>query len=140
MPVFGVCLIAGSLAESAVRESRRGRAVLVGLGIYVAAFGFYQASRSLELHRDLNFSEALVAALERSDPVREATTPIVLVARDPATDRFLRDAIGGYLPVVLQRAFPGRQMTGVVDYDGAGADSTALRLVCEYSRGTVTLR
>jgi hypothetical protein len=140
MPVFGVCLIAGSLAESAVRESRRGRAVLVALGLYVAAFGLYQAYRSFELHRDLNFSEALVAALERSDPIREATSPIVLVARDSATDRFLRDAIGGYLPVVLQRVFPGRHMTGAVDYDGTGADSTALRLVCEYSRGRVTLR
>jgi hypothetical protein len=140
MPAFGVCLIAGSLAESAVRESRRARAVLVGLGIYVAGFGLYQASRSLELHRDLDFSEALVAALERSEPVRKATSPVVLVAGDPVTDRFLRDAIGGYLPVVLQRVFPGKGMTGAVDYDGTGADRTALRLVCEYSRGRVTLR
>jgi hypothetical protein len=31
-------------------------------------------------------------------------------------------------------------MTGGVDYDGAVADSTAFRLVCEYSPGTVTLR
>jgi hypothetical protein len=140
MPGFGLCLIAGSIAESIVRESRRGRALLVALGVYVAGFGLYQASRSVELHRNLSFSEALVAALERSEPVREAASPIVLVAHDPATERFLRDAIGGYLPVLLQRVFPGRQMTGVIDYDRSGTDGTVLRLVCEYSSGTVTLR
>jgi hypothetical protein len=46
----------------------------------------------------------------------------------------------GYLPVILQRVFPQRQMTSAVDYDGAVADSTALRLAGEYSPGTVTLR
>jgi hypothetical protein len=139
LPAFGVCVLAGSLADGLVRASGRARAALVATGIYAIGLGLYQTARSVELHRDLVFSAAFVAALERSPEIAVAEGPLALVPADPATERFLRDAIGGYFPVVLRRIVGGRPVTAAIEYDGQRIEDAALRLVCTYANGEVKL-
>jgi len=140
LPVFGVCLLAGSAADALMRGIERKGFVLAAVGLYVVALGAYQGARGLEIHRDLVFSEKLVAALQGSADLAGREGAVVLVPSDATTERFLQDSIGGYLHIVLQHAFGSERLTGAVQYQGTHPTSSGLRLICEYRLGRVTLR
>jgi hypothetical protein len=140
LPVFGLCVLAGAVVESLLRNREPPRLVLAAIAAYVLALGGYQVSRSLELHRDLEFSAAFVLALESDPALTKWKQAVAVVPADATAERFLRDAIGGYLSVVLQHVRSDARMTGMVEYDGIRADPRALRLSCEYRDGTVRLR
>jgi hypothetical protein len=139
LPVFGLCLLAASMLESLLRDSRLTHVVLTAIVAYAIVLGGYQASRSRALHWDLEFSAAFVLALEGESALATWRGPIVLVPADAATERFLEDAIGGYLSVVLRQVFSDARMTGTVEYDGFRAEPRALRLSCAYRNGRVRL-
>jgi hypothetical protein len=64
----------------------------------------------------------------------------VLVPANVETERRLRDAVGGYLPVVLQYAFGANGPTGAVQYHDAPVPAGGLRVVCEEQNGRVIVR
>jgi hypothetical protein len=140
LPGYGACLLAGSVTDALVRGSGGRRTVLVTTGLYVAMFGGYQISRSADFHRDLDFSAKMVAALRNSPELAERNGTVALIPADPETERYLLDAFGGYLSVVLQHAFEDGRFRGVVERSGTPPASSAIRLLCQYQQGTVRLK
>ena len=139
LPVFGFCLLAGSLAENAFARSPT-RSMLVTAGVCVVALGGYQVSRAMVTHNVLTFSEKLAHAIQDNDAVGQHSGSVVLVPGDANTDRLLRNAVGGYLDVVLRVATGRRDIGGAVAYAGEPVTATGLRLTCLYRDGEVSLR
>jgi hypothetical protein len=138
LPVFGVCLIAGLLAQALIwnvaqqRTVAARRSVAVVVAVYVVTFGAYQVARGIAIHRELVFSETLVEALRRSPEVTAYEGAALLVPADGTTERFLQDAIGGYLSLVRQHALGSTRMTGTVQYRNSPKSPADLRLLCTY--------
>jgi hypothetical protein len=139
LPVFGMCLLAGAAAEALVRGLETNRTVRAAIVIYIVALGAYQMSRGLEIHRDLVFSERLVAALQGNADLAGREGAVVLIPSDATTERFLQDSIGGYLHVVLQHAFASDRLVGAVQYRGTQPVPVGQRFVCDYRNGEVRL-
>jgi len=131
LPVFGVCLLAGWLGALLVRRMPV-RSQAIALAFFVVALGGYQAARSLEIHRDLVFSDRLVAALRSRSDLTTDNRAVALVPSDATTERFFRGAIGGYLYLVLRHVFPGASLTGAVLYPGDSPHQGDLRLLTTY--------
>jgi protein O-mannosyl-transferase len=133
LPVFGVCLIAGLLAQALIWNVAQRRTVAVAVAVYVVTFGAYQVARGIAIHRELVFSETLVEALRRSPEVTAYEgAALLVVPADGTTERFLQDAIGGYLSLVLQHALGSTRMTGTVQYRNSPKSPADLRLLCTY--------
>lgn len=139
LPVFGVCLIAGLLAQALIwnvaqqRTVAARRSVAVVVAVYVVTFGAYQVARGIAIHRDLVFSETLVEALRRSPEVTAYEgAALLVVPADGTTERFLQDAIGGYFSLVLQHALVSTRMTGTIQYRNSPKSPADLRLLCTY--------
>jgi hypothetical protein len=133
LPVFGVCLIAGLLAQALIWNVAQRRTVAVVVAVYVVTLGAYQVARGIAIHRELVFSEKLVEALRRSPEVTAYEgAALLVVPADVTTERFLQDAIGGYLSLVLQHALGRTRMTGTVQYRGSPTSPADLRLLCTY--------
>ena len=139
LPVFGVCLMAGLVGSWFGEDMARHRATVVALGLFVVTLGAYQVSRGAAMSRDLDFSLKLVDALHADPAIAASTGPIALVPADAETERYLQDAIGGYLYSVLRRAFPDGHVTGVTQYAGTRVTGTVIRVMCRYQQGAVTL-
>lgn len=137
LPVFGLCLLAGSTAASLLEQPARQSMTWGALGVCIAVLALYQGGRAREMHRDARFSRQFVAAIEHSADIAASAGPIEIVPGDATTARFLQDAIGGYLPVVLRLAFPGRLIDGSIGPHAGRAP--ALTLTCAYRDGAVTL-
>ena len=140
LPTFGICLVAGYLVERWINTTAPRRAVAIGLAVYVLALGTYQVSRSLAIHRDLVFSARLVDALATSAILENRETPVTLVPADAETRRFLQDAIGGYLDVVMRHALGPQRYSASVEYQGGVDESVGLRLLCRYGENRLILR
>ena len=107
----------------------RGAVAAIALG--VAGLGAYQLSRSAALHDDLMFSARFVRALAAAPAAHGHRGPIELQPGDADAQRFLQDAIGGYLPFVARRALGAEAFS---------APAPALRLRCDYDGGRVRLQ
>ena len=139
LPVFGLCVAAAWLVRWMLADRARLRGAT--LIVLTAALGGYQAWRSFEHHQDLVFSGALVEALAARDDLRAATGDLTLTPADAVTERYLQDAIGDYLPVVLDRVYGLARWTARVEYRGRPAvPGPTTRLVCSYRDGRVTLQ
>jgi hypothetical protein len=132
LPVFGMCLLGGLLAHALSWSVVQRRTIALVIGVYVVALGAYQVARANEIHRDLVFSQKLVEALRHRPDVAAYEGAAVLVPADETTERFLRDAIGGYLHLVLQQALGSTRITGGVQYAGEDPLPAGLRLTCAY--------
>ena len=139
LPVFGGCVLAASIADSLMRGVEKHRAVVAAIGFWVIGLGVYQMARSVEVHRDHEFSARFVAALRERDDLAGQSRPVAVVPGDARTERFLKDAIDWTLPAVLHVALGGRPRA-TIEYTGMPATPNAIRLACEYRDGTVTLR
>ena len=140
LPVFGVCLLAGVLAQALIWNVAQRRTVAVVVAVYVVTLGAYQVVRGIDIRRDLVFSERLVEAIRHNPEVTAYQGAALLVMpADGTTERFLQDAIGGYLPLVLQHALGSTRLTGAVQYAGEASRQADLRLLCEYRDGDVRL-
>jgi hypothetical protein len=106
----------------------------------VVGLSGYQIGRSAALHEDLSFSARFVARLAESKWIEAGPGPWLLVPDDPVTERFLRDAIGGYLDIVLTRAAGLSMAGGVIGYRGEPVPAHAGVIACLYRDGEVTLR
>ena len=138
LPVFGLCVAAAWLVGALHGDRAPLRMATVVL--LTAALGGYQGWRSFEHHRDLVFSRALVEALAARSELDAATGDLTLTPADAATERHLRDAIGDYLPVVLDRVHGLARWRGRVEYQGRPpAEGPTLRFVCRYRDGRVLL-
>jgi hypothetical protein len=131
LPVFGVCLITGWLSALLVRELDR-RLLIAATVLYVLGFGGYQAARSLQIHRELVFSETLVEALRTYEPLATREGQVALVPSDRATERLLANAVGGYLYLVLRHARPETRLTATTQYGSDPPRPADLRLACSY--------
>jgi hypothetical protein len=140
LPVFGFCLLAGLFAEIALWNVTGRRAFAIAAVLYIVALGGYQAWRAREIHRDLVFSEKLVAALRASPDLAGRQGGILLIPSDAQTESFLRDSIGGYLHLVLEHAFGSSTLTGAVQYPGEPMRPASLHLACTYRDGQISLR
>lgn len=137
--VFGLCVLAGHLADAASRTTRR--AILAGgLGIYVAVLGAFQVSRAAAIHDDLVFSARLADALAGDAAVSGHRGVLLLVPEDDATERYLRDSVGGYLDIAI-KGILGRTSIGAwVAYAGEPERPATLRIGCAYTADRVVLR
>lgn len=133
LPVFGLCMLTGLAVELLLPDRKPPRLVLAATAACVVLLGGYQVSRMADLHRDLEFSEKFVRAVERYPAFDSWNGPVAIVPSDAAAGRALRNAIGLYLPFVLRHIFDDERRTGVVEYDGIRPDPQALRVVCEYN-------
>lgn len=140
LPGFGFCVLAGYLVERTIRGAARVRLAIVAVVVYVAALGGYQISRSAALHEDLSFSARFVSALAQSKWIGASPGPWLLVPDDAVTERFLRDAIGGYLDIVLKRALGLPVIGGAIGYRGEPIPAHAGLIACVYRDGEVRLR
>jgi hypothetical protein len=131
LPVFGVCLFVGWLS-SLLFSRIEPRPLLIALGIYVIGLAGYQIARARERHRDLVFSEKLVAALRTTPLLADRDGRVLLEASDAETERLLRDTVGGYFYLVLQYARHDARHTGDVHYRGDPPRQADVRLVCAY--------
>jgi hypothetical protein len=140
LPVFGLSLLAGSIAAALLEHTGDRRIAAITIGVFGIALAGYQIARASDTHRDLVFSERFVAALATNESVGRSDGTVALLPADATTERLLRDAIGGYLYVVLQRARPGTQLNAVVQYRGEPPQQADLRLVCAYRQdGSVVI-
>jgi hypothetical protein len=140
LPGFGFCVLAGHLVERTIDNAARFRLATVAVAVYVAALGGYQLSRSAALHQNLSFSARFVSALAESTWIGTSPGPWLLVPDDAVTERFLRDAIGGYLDVVLKRSLGLPVIGGAIGYPGEPRPAHAGLIACAYRDGQVTLR
>jgi protein O-mannosyl-transferase len=131
LPVFGACLLAAHAAAPWIDRLAFTRAGVACLIISAAALAAYQVSRSASFHDDLVFSARLADALAAAPALRGHRGPVTLVAADANSNRFLQDAIGGYLPVVARR---------VLGPAAFSTSSPAIRLQCDYRDGRVRLQ
>jgi hypothetical protein len=139
LPGFGFCVLVGYLVERTIHDAARVRLAIAAVAIYVAALGGYQISRSAALHEDLSFSARFVSALAGSTWIGAGPGPWLLVPGDAVTERFLRDAIGGYLDVVLKRVVGLGAVGGAIGYRGEPTPPHAGLIACVYRDGEVTL-
>lgn len=139
LPGLGLCMFAGALASRFFARVRP-RLAMIALGVYVAALGGYQFFRALEMHRVLAFSAKLERAFQSDDRVRDYSGVLVLVPDDAATERVLRDSIGGYLDVAIKVMLGRRDVGGAIAYTGDVTPAAGLRLNCAYRDGEVVLR
>jgi hypothetical protein len=139
LPVFGLCLLAGGIAEALVHRAHSRRAVAVAIGVYAIALAGYQIARARDVHRDLVFSEALVAALRDDPALASVEGEVILAPSNAETSRFLEDSIGGYLSLVLSHATGNRRLTRATVYRDTSPPSIGTRLTCEYRDGRVQL-
>ncbi|HEV8318284.1 MAG TPA: hypothetical protein VGQ10_12795 [Vicinamibacterales bacterium] len=140
LPGFGFCLFAGCLVQRTIDNAVRFRPAVVAVAVYVAALGGYQISRSAALHQDLSFSATFVSALADSKWIATNPGPWLLVPDDAVTERFLRDAIGGYLDVVLKRSLGLPIIGGAIAYPGEPRPAHSGLIACVYRDGQVRLR
>ena len=140
LPVFGVCLLAGWLG-TLLSSGIQSRALAVAVAVSIVALGGYQIARARDVQQDLRFSENLVAALRGNSLLASTNGSVVLIPSDPATERSLQNAIGGYLYVVLQYAFDGPPRAGAVQYSSEPPRQADVRLTCTYREtdGTVVI-
>lgn len=138
LPGFGLCLLAGSLADGALARVRPG-GVALAAGLCILVLGGYQVSRALVTHEVLTFSAKLERALENDDQVRQYSGVLVLVPEDSGTERLLRDAIGGYLDVALKVMLDRRDVGGAIAFAGEPAIPSGLQMTCRYRHGEVLL-
>jgi hypothetical protein len=131
LPVFGVCLFAGWLGSLLLHDIEP-RSLITAIALYILALGAYQTAKGLAIERDLRFSEKLVAALRASPAVADFQGSVILVPADAETSRFLGDAVGDYLHLVLPYATGNEQVTGAVDYGRRVLPEGGLRLDCQY--------
>ena len=140
LPVFGLCLLAGLLAQALIWNVAQRRTVAVVVAVYVVTLGAYQVVRGISIRRDLVFSERLVEAIRHNPEVTAYQgAALLVIPADATTERFLQDAIGGYLSLVLQHALGSTRLTGDTQYAGAASRQAGLRLLCEYRDGEVRL-
>ena len=137
---FGFCLLAGHVAGRLLAGCRR-RTVTTAMVIYVAAAGAYLVSRNKAIHDDLMFSRRLVEAIA-ADPLLAAYKgAVVIVPADGASERSLRDAVGGYITPVLHYALKRTDVYGWASYEAPPSEaSPALRLICELRDGVPAVR
>jgi hypothetical protein len=140
LPGFGFCMVAGSLVDRAVRGTGHVRLAIAAVAVCAAVLGGYQIGRSAALHDDLSFSARFVSELAESKWIEAGPGPWLLVPDDAVTERFLRDAIGGYLDVVLKRAAGLPTVGGTIGYRGEPMPAHAGLIACLYRDGEVTLR
>jgi hypothetical protein len=140
LPGFGFCLLAGHLVARTIDITGRFRLAALAVALYVLALGGYQVSRSAAMHQDLSFSDRFVSALTESTWIRTSPGPWLLVPDDVVTERFLRDAIGGYLDIVLKRALGFPVIAAAIGYRGEPIPRHAGVIACVYRDGEVTLR
>jgi hypothetical protein len=139
LPGFGLCVLAGSCAAAALEQRRPGALTIAAVGLSAAALALYQGGRAREMYRDAMFSRRFVTAIGQSADVAASAGPVEIVPADADTARFLQDAVGGYFPVVLRLAYPGRMVDGRIAGDRAFAEPPALRLSCAYRNDRVEL-
>jgi hypothetical protein len=139
LPGFGLCLLAGSLADRTLDRVRPGATALAA-GLCVLVLGGYQVSRALVTHDVLTFSAKLERALEDDDRVRHYSGVLALVPQDSSTQRLLRDSVDGYLDVALKVMLGRRDIGGAVAYEGEPPIPSGLRVQCSYHDGQVILR
>ena len=140
LPGFGFCMLAGALVARAVRDTARVRLAMAAVAVCVLVLSGYQIGRSAALHEDLSFSARFVSRLAESKWIEAGPGPWLLVPDDPVTERFLRDAIGGYLDIVLTRAAGLSMAGGAIGYRGEPTPAHAGVIACLYRDGEVTLR
>ena len=141
LPVFGLCVLVGEVAERLVQRVNNPRIVMAAIGMLTLVFAGYQIARARERHHDLVFSEKLVEALLSTPQLAGRGGRVLLLPSDTETERRLQDTIGGYFYLVLEYAHHNPRLTGDVQYRGDAPRQASLRLTCVYreDRGTVTL-
>ena len=141
LPVFGLCVLAGEVAERLVQRVNDPRIVMAAIGMLTLVFAGYQIARARERHHDLVFSEKLVEALRSTPQLAGGDGRVLLLPSDTETERRLQDTIGGYFYLVLEYAHHNPRLTGDVQYRGDAPRQASLRLTCVYreDQGTVTL-
>jgi hypothetical protein len=132
LPVFGLCLLAGRVAEGLLRRVTDRRIVAVTIGVFALALTGYQIARARERHQELVFSEKLVAALQTTPQLVGRDGRVLLEASDAETERYLQDAVGGYFYLVLQHARHNPRLVGDVQYRGDPPHQADIRLACAY--------
>lgn len=100
-PSIGLALAGAAIASSLLQA---GRIPAAALAVSAVALGSYQATRSFSEAQAAKFSRALVGALRADRALGEYDGPIALTAGDAATDRLLRNGVGGYGTLVVRRA------------------------------------
>ena len=100
-PAIGLAIAGAAMTASLVRGAR---APVAALAVAAIGLGTYQAARSVDEGRAARFSRALVVALAANRALAVYDGPIVLTAADDHTTRLLRDGVGGYGTLIVQRA------------------------------------
>ena len=141
LPVFGVCLLAGLLAQALIWNVAQRRTVAVVVAVYVVdirrlSSGARNQPFTATSCSRRRWSRRFDAARRsrRTKAPRSSWYPQMRT-----TERFLQDAIGGYLSLVLQHALGSTRLTGDTQYAGAASRQAGLRLLCEYRDGEVRL-
>ncbi len=111
-PVFGLCLLAGHLADRVLAAPGWSRAAAIGMALYIAGAAGYQISRTAAIGKDLVFSDRLVSALRSAPMLADARGVVSLSPGDAATARFLQDAVGGYTTSLLEHVFDDGRFRG----------------------------
>jgi hypothetical protein len=132
LPVFGLCLLAGSTAAALIHRIDSRRAVTIAIAACAIGFAGYQVSRARSIHQDLVFSEKLVDALRETPHLADRSGQMFLVPSDAATERFLERAVGGWLFLAVYHARHSTQLLGHVEYARERFITPGLRLTCAY--------
>lgn len=140
LPVFGLCVLAGGIADALFPNGRRPDVRwAAALALYVLVLGGFQVSRASALHADAVFSARFVAAIQQDPFIAPHRGSVTFVPADERTRRFLQDAIGGYIATAVNRAL-GRQVPAGVATADAPAAPDALLLEFVYADDRVILR
>jgi hypothetical protein len=137
LPSVGLCLFAAYLVDSLIDDGPERKWLTIALAVYVLAFGTYQVTRSYALGEDLRFSARLMSAL--SEAIGSYSGSVVILPADDFTKQFLADSVGGYGDLALKMAAGRSEVNGTIDYNHDSVPSGALRLVCSYEKGHVSL-
>ena len=138
LPVFGLCVLAGAVADLALSNRRVSRRVAaVALALYVLG-GSFQVSRARALYEDAVFSARLIDAVRANPAIDGHRGSVIIAPGDAVTRRFLQDAIGGYISPAVDLAL-GRHVPAGLGVSQGFREPDALVLECQYRDGVLSL-
>jgi hypothetical protein len=137
LPGFGMCLLAGRIADHLWERSRSSTSLVAALCLYVSLLAGYQLVRSHQIHEDSKFSAQLLPRLRSA--LDGYTGPVVIVPGSPVAAQFLLDSVGGYGDLVLKMATGRNEVNGMVLYGREVSPLGALHIRCDYVNGELQL-
>jgi hypothetical protein len=138
---FGFCLLMGHMVDSVDGRMLQHKLVLTSAILCTSALFAYQVGRAVTSHQVLRFTAAFDQEVAHNSWLQSFHGSLVIVPADPATERLLRDGVGGFASTALKDVLLRDDVDAAISLsDRPVIAGNRVKVTCAFDGNRVILR